>query len=132
MIRFTNLKMVKTISIFTVFWICLCTLTLAIFLFFHLILLVIVSICSMILTSLTLLSKLTNLSHFFLPPDRAFLSLCGRCAAYFLEYSLSTLHSSKECPGWYNKHVFLHWLSACSKRLNFLSCSFQRGPSWGC
>ena len=51
-------------------------------------------------------SKLTVLPRFLLPPERASLSLCGRCAAYLVEFSFSTLHSFVECPGPCNKHSF--------------------------
>ena len=51
-------------------------------------------------------SNLIDLPLLFLIPDRAYLSLCGSCSVYFPEYSFSTLHSSKECPGPCNKHVF--------------------------
>ena len=51
-------------------------------------------------------SNLTALTRFLLPPERAYFYLCGRCEAYFLEYSLSTLHSLVDCPGPCTKHVF--------------------------
>ena len=51
-------------------------------------------------------SNLTVLPRFLLPPERDSLSLCGRCSPYLAGYSFSTLHSSVDCPGQYNKHLF--------------------------
>ena len=53
----------------------------------------------MMLDSLTLLSNYPVLLRSVLTSERSSLSLCGRCAAYFLEYYFSTLHFSGECPG---------------------------------
>ena len=50
--------------------------------------------------------KLHGVTTFLLPPKRASLSLCGRCAAYLVDYSFITLYSSVESPGPYNKLAF--------------------------
>ena len=112
---FTNFKMVNTISISTVFWISLGAFTLVLFDQFNpFFLLIIWLLCSMMLVYLTLLSSSTDSPWFVLSLEQASLSLWGRCAAYFLEYSLSTLHYSEECLGPCNKHVFLHRSYFCS------------------
>ena len=103
---FANCEVVNTISIFHALWICFSALTLAIFSqFFFIFFLVIGSSCSMMLASLTLMLDSEVLLNPVFPPGWASLSLYGRCTAYFLEYSFSTLHSSEECTGPCNKHV---------------------------
>ena len=50
--------------------------------------------------------EIDGLTTFLLLPEWASFSLCGRCAAYFAEYYLSSLHSSVEYSWPCNKHVF--------------------------
>ena len=97
---------------------------------------VIGSPCSMMLASLMLLSYMKYLPRLILPPERALLSLCGRWTAYFLEYFLITLHSSEECLGPCNKHVFyctgciIAW-RACFFCLVLASAALIRVDRWG-
>ena len=118
---FTNFKMVNTRIIFKVFWIYLCAFTLALFSqFLPFFFLRIGSPLSMMLASLTLMSNLTDLPCFFLPPERASLYVCVHCTAQFLEYYFSTLHFSEDFPGTFNKHVFIHWSSSRLEKLIFV------------
>ena len=55
---------------------------------------------------LRLTVKLDGLARIFIASAAGFFSLCGRCAAYFLEYYLSTLHSYVEFPVPCTKYVF--------------------------
>ena len=103
---FTNVEAVNTINTSNFFWIWFCTFTLDLFSQFSPSFSWGIGLSwFMVLASLTLLSNLTELPQLFLPSEWASFSFCGRCAAYFLEYYSSNLHSSEECPGPCNKHV---------------------------
>ena len=52
------------------------------------------------------LSNSTKLPGLGLLPERNFSSLCGRCTTYCSESTVSTSHSSEDCPGTCNKYVF--------------------------
>ena len=58
---------------------------------------------TMMFTSSVLPSNLTDLPRFWLPPERAYFWVLY--TAYFLEYSLITLHSSIYCPGSCTNHL---------------------------
>ena len=55
----------------------------------------------------------------------------GYCAEHFSLYTLRNLHSSEECLGTCNRHVFLHGSAYHSDVLHRFSCACQRGPYWG-
>ena len=61
---------------------------------------------SMVLTSWVATSKSKVLVRLLLPPKQALLCFCGYCAELFSVYSLRNLHSSEECSGTNNMHVF--------------------------
>ena len=97
---FTNCEVVNTIIILRACCIWFSAFTLVVFSqFFSFSFLGIGAPCSMMLDSLTLLSNSTVLLRFVFPTDHASLYLCGCCAAYLLEYSFITLHSSECFPG---------------------------------
>ena len=72
----------------------------------------------MVFTSCVLPSNLTNLPHLGLPSGRDYF-WCGLWATYFSGHSLSNLHSSVECPGPCNKHVFFTGSIIARRDCNF-------------
>ena len=102
---FTNCEVVNAISISHACWICFSNFTITLFCQFFLLFLGDRSImlCDVVLLDSAV--KIESLMTFFLPTYLDSVYLCGRFAAYFLEYSFSTLHYSEECTGPCSKHV---------------------------
>ena len=104
----TYIYVVNATSVSIIWWVCTGVFNLMLFrLLFTFFFLVTGSAWdAMLLTSCVSPSTLTDLSCLCLLPERASLSLRGRCKAYLLDYSFSNLHSSVECLGKCNKHFF--------------------------
>ena len=84
----------------------------------------------MLLTTCVALLNSAVLAHLLLLEQASF-SFNGRYALWLLNYSLSTLHSSKEFPGPYNMHVFFAPVNTSLRWLASFSLLFPAQPFLG-